>query len=92
MIVNVNINIANKAATVFLYFGNQINIPAAICKTPIPDQIVGGILSIIEQGGSKKLRNLSAPIIKKEKLTKAVRILRIIKGVFLPRYESMLRY
>ena len=54
-----------ESCHIFLYWGNQINTPAAICNTPKAFQTIGDILSIIEQGGSKKDKNLSAPTIKK---------------------------
>lgn len=52
-------------ATALRYFGININIPAANCMTPKVFQTIGETVSISEQGGSMKFKNLSAPIIKK---------------------------
>ena len=61
---NKSINTKKKPTTYLLNFGNQIIIPADICKTPSIFHIMGEILLINEQGGSKNAKNLSAPTIK----------------------------
>ena len=67
-----SINTAKKPATYRLNWGNQIRMPAANCKPPNSCQTTGEIVAIKEQGGSKKEKNLSAPIIKKRRLQIAV--------------------
>jgi len=56
----------------FLKFGNQMRIPDAICNTPNRFHMIGGMLSSKEHGGSKKYKNLSAPIMKNNRLQMAV--------------------
>ena len=72
-----------KPVICFLNLGNQISIPAASCMTPNIVQTVDGMLPINVQGGSKKKKNLSSPIIKKEKLQNAVIIFAIFILVYL---------
>jgi len=45
-----------ESCHIFLYWGNQIITPAAICNTPKDFQTIGDKLSIIELGGSKKIK------------------------------------
>ena len=71
-------------ATGFLNFGSQRSMPAAICITPKIFHTVDGILPISEQGGSKKNKNLSAPIMKNIRLQIPTRIL--LKFIFLNLY------
>lgn len=70
-------NPTKNQATYFLNFGSQIRTPPAICNTPKNFQSGREILFIKEQGGSKKLKNLSAPIIKNERLQMAVSMFEI---------------
>lgn len=68
-------NRAKNPATYFRRLGIQIKKAAAICKTPNMVQIAGEICSCREQGGSKKDKNLSTPIIRNNRLQIPVIIL-----------------
>lgn len=71
----INIKTKKNPAIYFLKLGSQISNAAAICMTPKIDQIIGEILLSSEQGGSRKDKNLSIPIIKKSILQRPTMIL-----------------